>query len=179
MTSFVDKIELVDEALIAAAVPHAFGGALALAYHVESPRATVDIDLNISLPVDRAGDVLAALPAEVGWTGADVAAIERDGQARVLWDRTPIDLFFPQDPLHEIVASRVVQVPFRTRSISIISATDLVIFKALFDRPKDWVDIAEMLAYGNVDVSDATSWLSRLVGRLDRRLLRLTEMAGR
>lgn len=48
MTTSVEKIELVDEALTAAAVPHAFGGALALAYHVESPRATVDIDLNIS-----------------------------------------------------------------------------------------------------------------------------------
>lgn len=177
MTTFVEKIELVDEALTAAAVPHAFGGALALAYHVESPRATVDIDLNISLPVSRATEVLAALPAGVARTHADAVAIERDGQVRVLWDRTPIDLFFPQDSLHEIVASRVLQVPFRARTIQIISATDLVIFKALFDRPKDWVDIAEMVAYGNVDLDDAQSWLTQLVGRRDRRLLRLIELA--
>lgn len=176
MTSFVEKIELVDEALTAAAVPHAFGGALALAYHVESPRATVDIDINISLPVDRATAVLAALPAGVAWSDADVVAIERDGQVRVFWERTPLDLFFPQDSLHEAVASRLVQVPFRSRTISVISATDLVIFKALFDRPKDWVDIAEMVAYGSVDLDDALSWLTRLVGRRDRRLSRLSEL---
>ena len=178
MTSFVEKIELVDEALTAAGVPHAFGGALALAYHVESPRATVDIDVNISLPVDRGNEVLAALPAGVAWTDADVVAIERDGQVRVFWDRTPLDLFFPQDALHEIVASRSVQVPFRSRTIQIISATDLVIFKALFDRPKDWVDIAEMVAYGAVDLVDAQSWLTRLVGGRDRRAPRLAELAG-
>lgn len=178
MTSFVEKIESVDEALTSAAIPHAFGGALALAFHVESPRATVDIDVNISLPVDRAADVLTALPAGVTWSDADVLAIERDGQVRVFWDRTPLDLFFPQDALHDVVASRVVQVPFRSRTIQIISGTDLVIFKALFDRPKDWVDIAEMVAYGNVDLDDARSWLTRLVGRRDRRVLRLTELAG-
>jgi hypothetical protein len=178
MTSFVEKIELVDEALTAAGVPHAFGGALALAYHVESPRATVDIDVNISLPVDRGNEVLTALPADVAWTDTDVVAIERDGQVRVFWDRTPLDLFFPQDALHEIVASRSVQVPFRSRTIRIISATDLVIFKALFDRPKDWVDIAEMVAYGTVDVVDAHSWLTRLVGGRDGRVLRLAELAG-
>jgi len=179
MTSFVEKIELIDEALTTAAVPHAFGGALALAYHVESPRATVDIDVNISLPVDRATDVLEALPADVAWADDDVLAIQRDGQVRILWDRTPLDLFFPQHSLHEIVASRVAQVPFRSRTIPIISGTDLVIFKALFDRPKDWVDIGDMVAYGNVDLDDALSWLRRLVGRRDRRVVRLTELAGR
>ena len=177
MTSFVEKIELVDEALTRAGVPHAFGGALALAFHVESPRATVDIDVNISLAVNRAAEVLAALPVGVTWTGADVAAVERDGQVRVFWDRTPLDLFFPQDPLHETVASRVLRVPFRHRTIPIVSATDLVIFKALFDRPKDWVDIAEMVAYGGVDIVDAQSWLTRLVGRRDRRARRLAELA--
>lgn len=179
MTSFADKIELVHEALAAAEVPHAFGGALALAYHVESPRATVDIDVNVSLPVDRARTVLVALPTGVTWTDADALAIERDGQVRVFWDRTPLDLFFPQHALHEVVASRVVQVPFRNRTIPIISGTDLVIFKALFDRPKDWVDIAEMVAYGEVDLDDARSWLTRLVGRRDRRVLRLADLAGR
>lgn len=51
MTSFVDKVLLVDEALAAAAVEHAFGGATALAYAFASPRATDDIDVNIAAPV--------------------------------------------------------------------------------------------------------------------------------
>src|SRR5947209_7381077 len=39
-------------------IPHAFGGALALAYYAE-PRATIDIDLNVFVPVDRYPDVAA------------------------------------------------------------------------------------------------------------------------
>lgn len=176
MTTFVDKIELVHEALTQ--VPHAFGGALALAYHVESPRATADIDLNISLPVTAAAAVLSSLPSGATWTEADVTAIERDGQVRVLWDATPLDLFFPQDALHDVVASRVLEVPFRGRTIPVISATDLTIFKALFDRPKDWVDIAEMLAYGSVDTHDALQWLRRLLGPKDARAQRLAELVA-
>ena len=42
--------------------PHAFGGALALAYYAE-PRATIDIDLNVFVPADRFPDVAAPLVA--------------------------------------------------------------------------------------------------------------------
>ena len=171
MTTFVEKIEQVHQSL--AAVPHAFGGALALAFHVESPRATADIDLNIALPVAAAREVLTALPRGVAWSEADVTAVQRDGQVRVLWDGTPLDLFFPQDALHELVAARTIQVPFRGGSIPIISATDLTIFKTLFDRPKDWVDISEMLAYGTVDAAEALRWVRRLLGRTDPRCVRL------
>ena len=41
-------------------IPHAFGGALALAYYAE-PRATVDIDLNLFVPADRYAEVAAPL----------------------------------------------------------------------------------------------------------------------
>ena len=176
MTSFVEKIGAVHTALTAAEVPHAFGGALALAYYVESPRATQDMNLNIALPTTAARRVLAALPDGVAWTTADVRAIARDGQVRVLWDRTPVDLFFPQDALHETVAARVTSVPFAGGTIPIISATDLTVFKTLFDRPKDWVDIAEMAAYGEIDPAEALRWVTRLLGRADRRTRRLAEL---
>ncbi len=176
MTTFVDKIELVHRALTN--VPHAFGGALALAYHVESPRATADIDINIALPVTAATVVLSSLPPGVTWTEADITAIERDGQVRVLWDGTPLDLFFPQHALHDVVASRVLEVPFRAGTIPVISATDLTIFKALFNRPKDWVDIAEMLTYGSVDTHDALQWLQRLLGPDDARAQRLADLVA-
>jgi hypothetical protein len=45
--SLPEKILAIERALTD--VPHAFGGALALAYHAE-PRATIDIDLNVFLP---------------------------------------------------------------------------------------------------------------------------------
>lgn len=176
MTSFVDKILAVHVALDAAGVPHAFGGALALAYYVESPRATNDMDLNIALPPSDGKRVLRSLPSGVVWDADDVRAIERDGQVRVLWEGTPVDLFFPQDALHDVVASRVTSVPFAQATIPIISAADLMIFKTLFDRPKDWVDLAEMVAYGEVDAGEAVLWVTRLLGADDRRARRLAEL---
>ena len=170
MTPFVEKILAVDRSLEAAGIEHAFGGAICLGYHSESPRATVDIDVNISVDPKRARTVLKALPEGVAWDAADVRQITRDGQARVFWEGTPIDVFFPQHELHEVVRDRVERVPFAGATIPILSATDLSVFKALFDRPKDWVDIAEMLAYGEVDVAAVRAWLVKLVGAKDRRV---------
>jgi hypothetical protein len=170
VTSFVEKILEVDRCLEAGGIDHAFGGAICLGYHCESPRATVDIDVNISADPKRARAVLQALPAGVEWDGADVRQISRDGQARVFWDLTPVDVFFPQHELHEALRQRVERVPFAGSTIPILSATDLSIFKALFDRPKDWVDITEMLSYGNVDVPVVRDWLVRIVGAKDLRV---------
>jgi hypothetical protein len=173
MTSFVEKIVAVHDHLDAAGVQHAYGGAIALAYHVENPRATADIDLNIAAPPGAARQVFGALPDPVTWTPADVRQVERAGQTRLFWGRTPVDLFFPQHELHTMVATRTERVPFAASIIPILSATDLTIFKALFDRPKDWVDIAEMLAYGRVDIVEVRTWLSRLLGADDPRVARL------
>lgn len=175
MTGFVEKILAVSRALDDARIEHAFGGAICLGYHTESPRATVDIDLNISADSDAAETVLRALPDAVAWDAADARQIERDGQARVFWDGTPIDLFFPQHKLHDVVRGRVERVPFAGATIPVLSATDLSIFKALFDRPKDWVDIDEMLAYGEVDASDVRGWLVKVLSAKDRRVARWDE----
>ncbi len=48
MTTLVEKVLALSEALTAADVPHAFGGAIALAYCTEDPRGTRDVDVNAS-----------------------------------------------------------------------------------------------------------------------------------
>ena len=109
--SLPERIVAIDAALTA--FPHAFGGALALAYYAE-PRATIDIDLNLFVPADRYAEVAAPL---VG-LGVDadapeaVAAVRRDGQTRVMWDRTPIDMFFAYDAFHDAAAAARRTVPF-------------------------------------------------------------------
>ncbi|MBK5307273.1 MAG: hypothetical protein JJD92_11355 [Frankiaceae bacterium] len=176
--TFVEKIVLVHRRLADADVPHAFGGAIALGFHIESPRATADIDVNIAMSTDRARTALAGLPPEVGWGDADITAVERDGQVRLFWDRTPVDLFFPQHVLHDVVAARVLTVAFGGTWIPIISATDLTIFKALFARPRDWVDIEAMLEYGEVDRREVQRWLVRLLGDDDARIARWSSLSS-
>ena len=59
MTTLVDKIVTLHRSLEAAGVPHAFGGALALAWCTQRARGTVDIDVNIFLAPTEAGRALA------------------------------------------------------------------------------------------------------------------------
>ena len=91
--SLAQRILALDAAL--EQIPHAFGGALALAYYAE-PRATVDIDVNLFVTTDRFPEVAGRLIA-LGVDADDPAVgqiVRRDGQARLMWDATPIDLFF-------------------------------------------------------------------------------------
>ena len=75
MTSIVDKILAIGEALDAARLPYAFGGALALAFCTERARGTIDIDVNIFVGPESAGAVLDALPPSVAHTDADLRTI--------------------------------------------------------------------------------------------------------
>src|SRR5665213_3038047 len=102
---FVDRVIAVHRSLDQAGIAHGFGGAIALAYAVDEPRATVDIDLNVTGDPSAPQDVLAALPAGVVWNEEDVERISADGQVRLWWDDVPVDLFFPQHQLHRVVAT--------------------------------------------------------------------------
>src|SRR5437868_467009 len=104
MTSLPDMMERLHRDLAAAGVPHAFGGALALAWCVEEARSTQDVDLNLFVGPDVAARVLAALPSEVEITEQNRADIARDGQARLRWDDIPIDVFFANTLFHEEAA---------------------------------------------------------------------------
>jgi hypothetical protein len=162
-------------------VPHAFGGALALAYYAE-PRATIDIDLNVFVPAEQFSDVAAPL----GRLGAaadnpSVAAlVQRDGQARVMWDATPIDLFFSYDPFHDAAGAARKLVPFGGETIPILAAEHLIVCKAVFSRPKDWVDIDSMLAGdADIDVAEVLRWVARIAGDEDSRYNRVAAVLTR
>jgi hypothetical protein len=101
MTTLADKVLAIEAALRAADVAHAFGGALALAFHVSEPRATRDIDLNVFVPPNRAEEVLGALPPEVAHGDEEHREIAERGQVRLFWDENPVDLFFSTHPFHD------------------------------------------------------------------------------
>jgi hypothetical protein len=109
-----------------------------------------------------------------------VALIERDGQARAMWEGTFVDLFFAYDAFHEAAARAVERVPFGEATIPILSASHLVVCKAVFDRPKDWVDIEAIIELGTaVDVAEVLRWVGRLAGDDDRRYERIAAVLTR
>ena len=174
MMTLVDRVLAVCAALDDHAVPWALGGALALAYATEEPRGTRDIDVNVFVASTEAAVVFAALPEGVVHTAADVRAAHRDEQVRLMWDDTPIDLFFAAEQFHLDVQRRCVPVPFAGRMIRVLCAEDLAVFKAMFDRGKDWVDIATMIESNAIDLQVAADRLGELLGD-DHRVARLRQ----
>ena len=59
-------------------------------------------------------------PAGVAWDDDDVARVVRDGQVRIFWDRTPLDLFFNTAPFHENTARNARTVPFADGTIPVL-----------------------------------------------------------
>jgi hypothetical protein len=160
-----EKIVVVHEQLESLRVVHQFGGAIALAWY-RTPRATIDIDVNLTLPVEQFSPVLGALAhLDVTVTEVDRRAVEMDGQVRLDWRGTYLDLFFATLPLHYEMAERARKVGFASATIPILSPEDLTICKAVFDRPKDWVDIEAMVGWGTpINSGLVLSWIERLLG---------------
>ena len=160
-----------------AGVDHAFGGALALAWCTQQARGTIDLDVNVFVPPERTDVVLAALPDEVVATADDRALLERDGQARLWWGGTPVDVFLSTTTFHDEVANRVRWEPFAGRDLPFLSCDDLAVFKAFFDRTKDWADLEAMRDAGTLDVATVAGVLVHHLGADDERIARLRALA--
>jgi hypothetical protein len=168
----------VHEALNRARLPHAFGGAIALAYCTQEPRGTRDLDVNVFIDPTRASEVFGALPDAVVVTDASVATAEREGQVRVWWEETPIDIFLDVHRFHSEVADGVRHVVFEDHEIPVVGCTALAVFKALLGRTKDWADIEEMVAVDALNLPHALAWVERLLGSESPATRRLASLSG-
>jgi hypothetical protein len=177
--TLAERIVALHDALARAGIEHAFGGAIALAYWTLEPRGTRDIDLNVFAAPGASARVLEALPGGVAVPEGTAAAIERDGQARVWWDDTPVDLFFDYAPLHAEAARHRRSVPFAGTEIPVLGPVELAAFKAMFDRTRDWADLEAMLAAETLDLDALRAALRTMVAGDDPRLARLDEAVRR
>lgn len=174
----VEKLLAIHRALKAHSLSHAFGGAIALAYCVEEPRGTRDLDVNIFVDADDAARALGAMPEGVRVSEADVETVRRDGQTRLFWDGVPVDVFLNNLPLHEEVANRVLWVPLGGEQIPVLDCASLVVFKSLFTRARDWGDIEEVAETTPRDVEAALKTVAGLVGENDPSYKRLAALAA-
>jgi Nucleotidyl transferase AbiEii toxin, Type IV TA system len=174
-----ERLLAIHASLSDAAVEHAFGGAIALAFWTLEPRGTRDIDVNVFTSQDECEQALAALPSGISYEDADVGRIKRDGQARLWWEDTPVDLFFSNLPIHDEAARHRRLVPFEGQMIPVLGPIELGVFKAMSDRTRDWADIEEMLGAGTLDADTLREHLGELAGDDDPRLARLDEALRR
>lgn len=168
MIGLVDKIVTLHTALDVSELPHAFGGALALAYCVSEPRSTQDIDVNVFVEPERVDVVVDALPREVKVTATARRQLEKDAQARLFWGSTPVDVFLSNHTFHRQAEANRRMVAFGSIAIPVLACADLAVFKAFFDRPKDAVDVAAMVSAGAIDVDGLERDVNALLGEGER-----------
>lgn len=176
--NLVEQIAELHRSLDRSDIPHAFGGALALAWCTQRARATIDIDVNVFVSADRAEAVYAALPADITVTADDRKAIDADGQTRLWWDQTPVDIFFNTTDFHIRASERARVEAFAGENVPFLACRDLAVFKAFFNRTKDWADLEEMHAAESLDTESVLGVLVHYLGARDERIERLRSLTG-
>jgi hypothetical protein len=178
--SLAERVLILTGALERVGIPYAVGGAIALGYYAE-PRATKDIDVNIFLPESDAERVLNVILSLGARFDPDQmrTRIRNEGQVRLPWDPVPeIDLFFSTVPFHDSCQERARRVPFDGGAINVLSGEDLAVCKVVFNRPKDWPDVRQMLAIQGsaFDVDYTRRWLVEILGADSDEVRRFEEL---
>jgi hypothetical protein len=174
-----ERVVTLHRSLARRRIPHAFGGAIALAYWTLDPRGTSDIDVNVFVPATDNRRVLRALPEGIARPEGTAQTIARDGQVRLWWDETPVDVFFDYVAVHADAARHRRTVPFAGTRIPVLGPVELATFKAMFDRTRDWADIEAMVAAGTLDVDAVRATVKTMLGADDPRLGRLDDAERR
>jgi hypothetical protein len=173
VASAPDVARRVADALAAAGVEYAIGGALALAVW-GFPRATNDVDVDVFVEADAIRPVLDALAS--GGLDIDAAAAVRSarerGDFRGRLSGVRVDCFVMTIPLYASARKRVRVAPLAGRPAVFLAPEDLAIFKLLFFRTKDLLDVERMVAFlgAEFDRGYVRSWLVNLVGTDDARI---------
>ena len=125
---------------------YAFGGAIALAAWSE-PRATADVDIILWIEedaLDRALALLERAGVDVEPTAARARVAARGmfaGQSGIV----RVDVFVPSIPFYVEAQQRRVRTTIAGKLTWVHSAEVLSVFKLLFFRPKDLLDVERML----------------------------------
>ncbi|KAJ3173379.1 hypothetical protein HDU87_007648 [Geranomyces variabilis] len=137
--------------LDSAQVPYAIGGALSFGFWAV-PRTTFDVDFNYFTVPDDAGQMLKAIEEHAPITDEygvvlKSTAIPCDGPIiRFWWKGTKIEAFGPTIPVFSQQAlERARRVNVLGTSLSVLSAEAIAVFKLIFGRPQDWVDLQALI----------------------------------
>jgi hypothetical protein len=155
-------------------IDYAIGGALALGAH-GVPRGTLDVDVNVFVEEDRLPHVIQALSA-LGielHEDAAIARARRDGMFVGQWQGMRIDVFVPSIPFsYEAARTRVRLEGGDGQPIYFLSAEALTVFKLLFFRPKDLVDLERLVAVQGprLDRGYVRRWMVEMMGEDDERV---------
>lgn len=167
------------KALDAAHIPYAIGGAIAFGIWAD-PRGTHDVDINLFIDHEGLDDALDAL-ATAGVVFDRVAARKADTDGDVIVGRyvgMRIDLFTPSIPFAWEAARTARRLDSPLGQLSFLSAEAVAVFKLLFFRAKDRVDLEKLISVQGEDLDAAyvRRWVVDMMGEDDERVIVWDEM---
>lgn len=160
-------------------ISYALGGALAYGLWA-IPRATIDVDVNVFVDSDGLDDLFAAL-RDLGISldeAAARAANGRDGMFMTRLGPYRIDIFTPSIPFsREAERTKVVR-DVEGERVWFLSAEALAVFKLLFFRPKDIVDLQRLVAVQGerLDTDYVRQHVADMLGENDDRVEKWDEL---
>lgn len=154
-SGLVGTIHWLEDAFEKLKLSRSYGGAIAYNYY-GPPRLTQDVDVLALIPGVKSPALFEALreggcllgDADPRPLDVKAALAELRGKAHMttlLRQSIRIEIFAPWHPFHSRVLERSPERSLEGRRIRIHSAEDLIVFKKIFDRPKDLMDIKAVL----------------------------------
>jgi hypothetical protein len=163
-------------------VPYALGGALAYGLWAV-PRATLDVDVNVFVNDDGLDTVYAALESlgiVVSREQCAQAARSR-GMFAVQWGRYRLDIFTASIDYSWKAAQSRVRHAIEGHSAWFLSAEAIAVFKLLFFRPKDLVDLERLISVQGerLDIHHVRAEIVAMLGEDDERVQKWDELTRR
>ena len=186
MLTAVDVARRLADALDEAGITYAVGGAIALGYYA-TPRATVDVDINVFVPPRTELDGALNVLKKAGFVPDNPESLEQtateDGQFRGKLAGIRVDVFVPAIEFYGSLAERKRRVQLLEKPIYILSPEDVLTLKLMFFRRKDLADAEAVLRGGcEVNVDRVRAALVEFVGESDQRIREwdalITEVTG-
>lgn len=137
------------------------------------PRPTNDVDITISLPRDALLELLTFMDSK----HIEVPEIYRNGwldriagmpllKLKTYIDRehsVDLDVFIAESDFQRSLVARRISAEFDERQIWIVTPEDLILLKLIADRPRDQIDVADILfIQGKLDESYMRHWAAEL-----------------
>jgi len=160
---------------------YALGGAIALGFWAQ-PRGTMDVDLTLFMANDRLSEViweLQEIGCDVSATSA-IRSLREHGFCRATFASWRVDVFVPTIPFYDQAKARRKRLFLGDQQVAVLDAESLAVFKLMFFRPQDIVDLREILrmqgaAFDRTWVRDQ---LLIIVGQRDPRIAQWDELVS-
>ncbi|MEX2026501.1 MAG: hypothetical protein WEH44_04355 [Pirellulaceae bacterium] len=160
---------------------YAIGGAVALGFWGQ-PRGTMDVDITLFLPKDRPSEVvweLQEIGCDMSATRA-IAMLREHGYCSVKYRSVRVDVFVPTNSFYDLAKQRRRRVRLGRQEATVFDAESLAVFKMMFFRPRDIVDLQSMIRIqgARLDRDWVRERLIELVGPRDPRVAQWDELAS-